>query len=316
MHIHIDSDGGCDDVLALLWLAAGPMSDPSVSAVAGNVPAARAAANLDQVLHAVRPGTETVLVGAERPLCRAAAPAPTVHGEHGLGDLVGGPIVTTSDVPTVVEKIRMTVTGNEPAGLLCLGPLTNSAITAAMHPDVFTKDATVVIMGGTRDGSGNVTPTAEYNFWADPEAAGTMLATDCEPIVVGLDSLRAGGAFTAAEWERVVAASPEPWRPLLEAWAQPLRRWKEPGTPPGGVIVPDLVAAVALEEPAVISTSRHRVQVLADFHMRGVVTDGGEHTARWARAVDGRAVTELVAARFATLPDVGFQKSAYTSDLL
>lgn len=51
-----------------------------------------------------------------------------------------------------------------------IGPLTNLALACQKDAGFPSKIKRLVVMGGT-EGRGNITPCAEFNFFADPEAA-------------------------------------------------------------------------------------------------------------------------------------------------
>jgi inosine-uridine nucleoside N-ribohydrolase len=74
----------------------------------------------------------------------------------------------------------------EPVTLVATGPLTNVALALARHPELADGLARIVFMGGAI-GEGNVTPAAEFNVWADPEAAQRVLTSGVELAMVGLD---------------------------------------------------------------------------------------------------------------------------------
>jgi inosine-uridine nucleoside N-ribohydrolase len=68
--------------------------------------------------------------------------------------------------------------------LVPTGPLTNIALLLAMAPDA--RPERVVLMGGAV-GEGNRTPAAEFNIWADPEAARRVFESGLDVTMVGLD---------------------------------------------------------------------------------------------------------------------------------
>jgi inosine-uridine nucleoside N-ribohydrolase len=91
-----------------------------------------------------------------------------------------------------VDLLADTVAGSsEPVTLVAVGPLTNVALLYALRPEVAGRLDRVVVMGGSI-GAGNVTPAAEFNVWADPEAAYRVLTDPGLPrpvptTLVGLD---------------------------------------------------------------------------------------------------------------------------------
>jgi pyrimidine-specific ribonucleoside hydrolase len=81
---------------------------------------------------------------------------------------------------------------------VAIGPLTNIALLRAMHPDSADRIDRLVVMGGSR-GPGNITPSAEFNIWTDPEAAQRVLADSGLPVtLVGLDVTRRATVDEAA----------------------------------------------------------------------------------------------------------------------
>jgi inosine-uridine nucleoside N-ribohydrolase len=74
----------------------------------------------------------------------------------------------------------------EPVTLVPTGPLTNIALLLSMRPEAAARLQRIVLMGGAI-AEGNVTPAAEFNVWADPEAAQRVFASGLEVTMIGLD---------------------------------------------------------------------------------------------------------------------------------
>lgn len=188
--IIIDTDPGQDDAIALLLALASPELDVlGITAVAGNVPLALTEANARKICElAGKPGIP-VYAGAARPLMRDLVTAEYVHGKSGLD----GPDLPEPTMPLqaafapdfIVETIRA-----RPAGevTLCpLGPLTNIALALIKAPDIAPKIRQIVLMGGGFFEGGNVTPTAEFNIYVDPEAAHTVFTSGVPIVMAPLD---------------------------------------------------------------------------------------------------------------------------------
>jgi purine nucleosidase/pyrimidine-specific ribonucleoside hydrolase len=122
-----------------------------------------------------------VAVGSPRPLVREPFVAAYVHGETGLdGPDLPPPQAEPSDqhaVDFLAERV-------EGATLVATGPLTNVALLLARYPDA--RPERIVLMGGAI-AEGNVTPAAEFNIWADPEAAARVFGSGLDVTMVGLD---------------------------------------------------------------------------------------------------------------------------------
>ena len=184
----MDVDTGVDDALALLLALSSPEVElVGVSTVAGNVPLPRTTDNTLRLLQWAGRADVSVYVGAERPLVRNAVAAADVHGATGLG-AAQLPEARTSPAGDGVGFLLSTLQARPgEVTLVATGPLTNLAQAEAQVPGVLRRARQVVIMGGAMRVPGNVTPTAEFNFYADPHAARQVLASEAELVLVGLD---------------------------------------------------------------------------------------------------------------------------------
>ena len=184
----MDVDTGVDDALALLLALSSPEVElVGVSTVAGNVPLQRTTDNTLRLLQWAGRDDVPVYAGAERPLVRDAVAADDVHGATGLG-AAHLPQASTSPAGDGVEFLLNTLQARPGAvTLVATGPLTNLARAEAQVPGVLRQARQVVIMGGAVQVPGNITPTAEFNFYADPHAARQVLASEAEMVLVGLD---------------------------------------------------------------------------------------------------------------------------------
>jgi purine nucleosidase/pyrimidine-specific ribonucleoside hydrolase len=186
--ILLDCDPGHDDAMALLLALASPEVELlGVTTVAGNQTLAHTTANALRVLEFAGREDVAVAAGADRPLVRPHAVAHEVHGETGLDgpDLppARGEPVEAHAVDFLAERLR---TAGRPVTLVAVGPLTNVALLLARHPGVAAHIEAVVLMGGAI-AEGNVTPAAEFNIWADPEAAYRVFDSGLDLTMVGLD---------------------------------------------------------------------------------------------------------------------------------
>ncbi len=184
--IVLDCDPGHDDAFAILLALASPELElVGVTSVSGNQTVDKTTANALRVLEFCGRGDVPVARGADAPLVRERFVAAYVHGETGLDgpDLPppGSAPVDEHAVDFLARAIR------ERAGALTLvptGPLTNVALLLALHPDA--RPERIVLMGGAY-GEGNVTPAAEFNIWADPEAARRVFESGIPITMIGLD---------------------------------------------------------------------------------------------------------------------------------
>jgi pyrimidine-specific ribonucleoside hydrolase len=184
--IILDCDPGHDDAIALLLALASPELDVlGVTTTFGNQTLEKTTANALRVLALVDREDVPVAMGADRPLLRPLAVAAHVHGESGLdGPLLPEP-KSAPIAQSAIEFIAGAVAGSpEPVTLVPTGPLTNVAGYLAAHGTDGVER--IVLMGGAI-AEGNMTPAAEFNIWADPEAAQAVLHCGLEVTVIGLD---------------------------------------------------------------------------------------------------------------------------------
>ncbi|ABN66847.2 uridine nucleosidase (uridine ribohydrolase) [Scheffersomyces stipitis CBS 6054] len=179
--IWLDCDPGNDDAFAILLALFDPRFELlGISTVHGNAPLSYTTHNALSLLDSlgVEPGTVKVYAGSETPLVNAPQSAPEIHGTTGIGG-VEFPEVTKNKVATDVgylEAMKQAILSHEnELCLVCTGTLTNVSKLITECPAIIPKIRYVSIMGGAFN-LGNVTPYAEFNFYADPHAAKHVLA--------------------------------------------------------------------------------------------------------------------------------------------
>jgi purine nucleosidase len=183
----LDTDGGIDDAQALLLLIANGRAPAAVTTVFGNVDLDAATRNVLATL-AVAGADIPVHSGAAKPLAQDAIHAKHVHGEDGLGGAprpaVTADIAGADAVGFLVATLKQAATAGERVDLLAIGPLTNLALALQRLPGIAAGIGRLTIMGGTVYGRGNATPAAEFNIFADPEAAAIVFREDLDTMVV------------------------------------------------------------------------------------------------------------------------------------
>jgi inosine-uridine nucleoside N-ribohydrolase len=152
----IDCDPGHDDAMALLLALASPELElVAVTTVAGNASLPKVTENAIKVLD---------VAGAGHVLPPPSRQPEPVHA-----------------VELIASKLR-----ERPLTLIPTAPLTNIALLLALHPELHERIERIVLMGGAV-GLGNVTPSAEFNIWCDPEAAYRVFTSGIDVTLVGLD---------------------------------------------------------------------------------------------------------------------------------
>ena len=184
----IDSDPGLDDALAIgLALARPELRVLAVTTVGGNADVRHCTENALRLLHAYGRDDIPVAEGAAAPLVGAVVRATEVHGEGGIGTTQLPPATATAHPDGAVELIaRLLRESPEPVAIAPIGPLTNIALLLRVYPELAARIAHLSIMGGSI-GEGNATVSAEFNIYADPEAADIVFRSGLPLTMMGLD---------------------------------------------------------------------------------------------------------------------------------
>jgi pyrimidine-specific ribonucleoside hydrolase len=281
----IDTDPGIDDALAILLALASPEVDLRlVTTVHGNVELARTTENARRVLHLAGRSDVPVAAGAVTSLVHAQPErAGHVHGEAGLGGVELPPSPAPVDPRhAVVALADLLLTAPEPVTVAAIGPLTNLALLLGVFPEAAARIGRLVVMGGSAARGGNVTAAAEFNVWADAEAAQRVLTSGLPTVLVGLD-VTLPAVLTADGIDRFRAAGP-----VGATAAAVLQRYVEEQrsrTGTDGVVVHDALALTEAIAPGTLGTVR-----------RDVVVDTGLGAGRGQTLVDRRAVSSAPAA--------------------
>ncbi len=170
--IILDCDPGHDDAIALLLAAHHPALELlAVTTVAGNQSIEKTTQNALKVCSLANIRNVPVAMGMDRPLVRPARHAADIHGASGMdGPHVPEPDIELAPQHAVNLLIDLLLNSEGDITLVPTGPLTNIATAIRREPAIVPKIQAISLMGGAI-GVGNVTPSAEFNLWFDPEAA-------------------------------------------------------------------------------------------------------------------------------------------------
>ncbi len=207
----IDTDCGIDDAVAILMALYHPAAEVvGITTLSGNVKREHVTRNVCDLLSYVDHSDIPVFEGADRPLVQDPVLATSIHGPTGLGTVdlpESGKAPVSANAAAGIAEMLQKHTG---ATVVALGPLTNIAITLNLYPEVAERIGSLVIMGGALH-TGNVTRFAEFNFFADPEAADVVF--------------RSGVPLTVVPWEACMASRMNRER-LAEAVGNQARKGK------------------------------------------------------------------------------------------
>jgi len=279
----LDVDTGVDDALALaLGVRSNRVDLLAVTTVAGNVDIGRATANTLAVLDWLGATAIPVHQGASHPLVRAHEDASFVHGTDGLGNS-GFPqsarAVAADRGPAAMVRLLRERPGE--IALVAVGPLTNVAIALNVEPRIAAWAAQVVVMGGAYREPGNVTPRAEYNIYADPEAAAQVFAAPWRRLVaVGLD-VSHRTVLSRPVWE-AARDRPEPVAQLVHRVSA--RTFTERAQ--NGVHLHDPLALAVALDPSLVTLEPASIAVGLNGDERGETRITGPGNVLVATAVD------------------------------
>ncbi len=257
--IILDCDPGIDDALAIAFAAGSPEIElAGLTTVVGNVELAKTTANALAVASFVGLGSVPVTAGCGTPLLRPALHAGHVHGESGLGGAaLPTPGRSAEGGHAIDYIIEAAAAAPGEITLVATGPLTNIGLALRREPRLASWVRDFVIMGGSAS-RGNVTPAAEFNIWADPEAAAIVFGAGWPSGVrmIGLDVTLLARA-TAAVQDQMRTLGELGSRLLLPALAQYRDSADTAGEPP----VHDVCAIVSIADPSVFDYTPALVQV-------------------------------------------------------
>ena len=185
--IILDCDPGHDDAIAIMMAARHPAIDLlGITIVAGNQTLDKTLVNGLNVCQHLDVNVP-IYAGMPQPIMRQQIVADNIHGETGLDGPVFSPLTRQAEETHAVKYIIDTLMASEgDITLVPVGPLTNIAVAMRMQPKILPKIREIVLMGGAY-GTGNFTPSAEFNIYADPEAARVIFSSGVPLVMMGLD---------------------------------------------------------------------------------------------------------------------------------
>jgi inosine-uridine nucleoside N-ribohydrolase len=253
----VDCDPGHDDAIALLLALASPELELlAVTTVHGNQTLEKTTANALRVLELAGRSDVPLAAGAEKPLRRELVVASHVHGESGLDGPVLPPPSTAPVGQGAVDLMVERIVGSpRPVTLVPTGPLTN---VAALLDRIDGQNIERIVLMGGAIGEGNMTPAAEFNIWADPEAAAQVFRSGIDVTMVGLDvTHRALVTPPVAERIRRTGAVGEVVAELIDFY----KRYHAETYGWDGPPVHDAVAVAHVVRPGLVETRRRNVEI-------------------------------------------------------
>ena len=192
--IILDCDPGHDDAVAIMLAAINPKIELlGITVVAGNQKLEKTVNNALKVCNHLNLDVP-VFSGMSRPMIREQLIADDIHGETGLdGPKFEELKIKAEDKHAVNFIIETLMNSDEKITLVPTGPLTNIGMAIRFEPRIIEKINRIVLMGGSYQ-LGNMTPAAEFNILADPDAAHIVFSSGVKMVMMGLDLTRQASA--------------------------------------------------------------------------------------------------------------------------
>jgi purine nucleosidase len=296
LKILIDTDPGVDDALAIL-MAHRHADVVGLTIAAGNVGLAHTTANALKLMEIIGAATP-VFPGCATPLVHAAEDAAFVHGLDGFGDTGYSPSARRAENESAAQAILRL--SHEYAGklvIVAMAPLTNIALALRLDPELPSRIARLVVMGGAVTGHGNTTVSAEFNIGFDPEAAHIVFSAWPQFELADWElTVRHGIAFdTIARW----VGADNPTARFFDAISRKTRAWSRERGRPKLALADPLAMAVVLQPDIVASAATHHVAIALDGATRGATVVDWDN--RSGKAPNARIVLDVDQVRFEAL---------------
>ena len=259
--IILDCDPGHDDAIAILLAAANPNIDLlGITTVSGNHNVENTTRNALSTCTAY--GIKaSVAKGSPGPMIADQVLAIEIHGETGLDGPVLPPASFDLDPQHAIDFIIDTVMAHEPmtVTLVPVGPYTNIALAIRKDPRIIERAKGVVCMGGAYT-RGNITPAAEFNIYADAEAADVVFRANWDVTMIGLDLTQTQALATPDLQDRVRAIGGSISQFVLDIW-------EFIDTTHGGLLqipypaIHDACCVAVLIDPTIITTEKADIRV-------------------------------------------------------
>jgi len=284
----LDCDTGTDDAIAIMLAALHPSLElAAVTTVNGNVEVARCTDNSLRTLDWIGRGEIPVYEGLAKPIVRSDFPVPRALNRNPGVHMEILPLPEARHAKQTLSAPEfLTRAFRESPGeivLVAVGPLSNLAAAIALDPAFARHTAELIIMGGAIDKS-NVTPSAEFNIWADPEAAAVVLAADFPKItLVPLDATHQA-LVSLAQCEELRALGTNAGKAAADLIAFRITGYEanQPTGMPNTAPVHDALCIAALVEPSLIATKFVNVviETRGEYTIGRTVVDHEKRTKR------------------------------------
>jgi inosine-uridine nucleoside N-ribohydrolase len=256
----IDTDPGVDDAFAIMMTLGTPeLHVEAVTSVAGNIPIEVTTKNALDLLALCGRSDIPVARGDASPLVRRLQVASYAHGDDGLlGVSIPASKAKIVDITAAQMITRMVKAHPGEVTILALGPLSNLARAFQEDPTLASQVESIVLMGGSTT-HGNVSPSAEFNFYVDPEAAKIVFEAGIPITMVGLNATEQT-TFNDAHLKRIEAGQSAVSRTAAAIGGKMLGNAEKRGAK-RELHIHDALAAAVLLDPNVVTVKDYFIQI-------------------------------------------------------
>jgi inosine-uridine nucleoside N-ribohydrolase len=302
----LDTDPGIDDAMTFYYAHGSAQTDlVAITTIFGNVTVEDATQNALWLAESVQTQTP-VYQGAKTPLSITPnTPSVHVHGERGFGDMIRRNISTSARAESAAAFLTAQAASRPGELTVCaIGPLTNIALALDIDPNFIGNLRQLVIMGGSLEAGGNITPHAEANFWNDPHAANKVLTAPGSGtvILVGLD-VTTRISFFQSDYDEMAGKSPKVGG-FLKDIGEFYMRFYETITGKHQAYLHDPTALIACETPELFTMRNVPLKVVTEGENIGEMVPHvfSERECKVCMDVDITAVLDRYKTTMATLP--------------
>ncbi len=258
----IDTDTASDDAVAIIMAHKWPgVQIIGVTIVSGNVSVEQGSLNALYTIELCQQSTP-VYIGCSKPMLRSCEYSYWVHGKDGMGNMNYPKSILNPESTHAVDFIIKAIKTNPgEITLVTLGPLTNIATALLRAPEIASLIHRCVVMGGAANVVGNVTPSAEYNIWVDPEAAKIVFHSGMPIEMVGWELSRAKAALLPAEIDKITNSGNRLARFAMECNRVALQVSLDIQKAPGLTLADPVAMAVALDPDLIDRQGKYYVDV-------------------------------------------------------
>lgn len=287
----LDCDPGIDDFIAILMILAAPEKFDllGITVSGGNVPLHYTARNALKACELAERPEVKVYAGCPQPMLRPLIAEEDVHGTDGLQHAnLPEPTMTLQEAHAVDFLIDTILSSPKKVTLATTGPLTNVGVAIVREPKILENIDEIVTMGGSMK-LGNITPAAEYNFFADPEAAHILFKAGKKIKVIGLDVTHQ--ALTSPGWIELLKQRRTPVTTTVAGMVQRIQQYDMQHFETTGGALHDPCVIAYLYDPTLFKGK--------DVHVEIVISDGisrGRSIVDWwdKRSLPQRPFTERI----------------------